>query len=384
MSADTRIQLYTVVSRLLPGWSSELDRINDVHHVGEKLLTRIACLPLHQQHELLARIRRIQWNDDDEDSVFNALYQLEDLFDAIPDPQFLVHVQKDVSKPNEVSLQLWRGIHAIATDPDYGNMSLTVRQVYYQCVTRHFVPENTKGQYRRVQRAVLQMRRQGYLPWWKIRDSLRERKQFRVYNDTHTALTEVASEYRRDIMRNQRAHVELWIEKDSLIGWVSDIADEYGVHFAAMRGFSSDSFQYDAAEAWSEIKKPVFVLYAGDFDPGGMFMTEQLEQQLRCFYSKVSVWHVGLRQEQVRELHLPPSFEVKATDTRGDGFAQRFGTQCTELDAVPPDVLRGWYRDAIASCVDRVQLEAEWKQQQIDRADLQEIIRALPAPKDNE
>jgi hypothetical protein len=376
----TSIQLSSVVSRLLPGWPTELDRVCDVHHVGDSLLTRIACLPLHKQHDLLACIQRVQWDADDEDSVFAALDRLEELFDTVPEPQFLVHVQKNTSEPNKESLRLWQSIHTIATDPNYDDMSLTVRQVYYQCVTRHFVPENTKGQYRRVQRAILQMRRQGHLPWWKIRDSLRERKQYAVHDDARAALDKTAREYRRDVMRFQQVHIELWIEKDSLIGWVSDLAEEFGLHFAAMRGFSSDSFQYDAAEAWRQIRKPVFVLYAGDFDPGGVFMTEQLEQQLRCFYSSVSVWHIGLREDQVRKLRLPPSFEVKATDTRGDGFAQRFGTQCTELDAVPPDVLRGWYRDAIVSCVDRAQLEDEWERQKHDRVLLQDIVRqALPA-----
>jgi hypothetical protein len=125
------------------------------------------------------------------------------------------------------------------------------------------------------------------------------------------------------------------------------------------------------------------VLYAGDFDPGGVCMTEQLEQQLRCFYPNVSVWHVGLREDQVRALDLPPSFEVKDTDTRGDAFTQRFGTQCTELDAVPPDVLRDWYRSAIRACVDVRQLEAEWERQRTDQAFLQDVIqRALPAPQE--
>ena len=48
---------------------------------------------------------------------------------------------KRTYKPQQKTIQLWEGITAIVNDPQFADVTFSVRQVYYQCVTRGVVKE---------------------------------------------------------------------------------------------------------------------------------------------------------------------------------------------------------------------------------------------------
>ena len=50
------------------------------------------------------------------------------------------------------------------------------------------------------------------------------------------------------------------------------VLDEYAVGFRVMHGFSSATSVYDVAQ--DDDGRPLIVLYVGDYDPSGMFMSE--------------------------------------------------------------------------------------------------------------
>jgi hypothetical protein len=275
--------------------------------------------------------------------------------------------KRKVSAPNRESRKLWDAITSIVEDPAYEDMTMGVRMIYYQCVTRKLVPANNKNQYRRVQRAVLQMRRQGVLPWWKIRDGLREREHYTQYPTLEMAVDTWAKTYRRDVMRQQAVHLEVWIEKDSLIGFISDIAWDYGLTFAALRGQPSESFLWESGDAWSQLNKPVVVLYAGDFDSSGWFIGSTLQTRVQDHYDNVTVRHIGLNMQQVEQYNLPESFEAKPTDKNTPAFVRMFGNRCVELDALPPHILRQLYRDEIERTIDMDLFNAERRTEALER-----------------
>ena len=70
----------------------------------------------------------------------------------------------------------------------------------------------------------------------------------------------------------QPARVEVWSEKGTVRGVLAPVLDEYGVGFRVMHGFSSATTVYDVAQ--DDDGRPLIVLYVGDFDPSGMFMSE--------------------------------------------------------------------------------------------------------------
>ncbi|GAI04571.1 unnamed protein product, partial [marine sediment metagenome] len=53
----------------------------------------------------------------------------------------------------------------------------------------------------------------------------------------------------------------------------------------------------------------------------------------------IEVKRIALNIDQVREFDLRPN-PVKRADSRAAGYVQAFGTECWELDALPPDELQ--------------------------------------------
>ncbi len=280
-----------------------------------------------------------------------------------------------MNAPNRETRKLWDGITEIASSPDYDGMALSVRQVYYQCVVRGKVPTNSSREYRRVQRAVLQMRRHGELPWGKIRDGTRERNHFQLYESPEDAIAHAARYYRQDVMARQFVHVELWVEKEGLLGFLQMVANDFGLPYAALKGQPSDSFQQEAGEDWCQIGKPVVVIYAGDFDSSGYFIGETLQDRLLQHYAAVTVEHIGLNADLVKKYDMPPAFEAKKADKRTPEFIRRFGKQCYELDAIKPDELRRLYRDKVMEFVNMQDLNASRREEALHRETLDALVR---------
>jgi hypothetical protein len=115
-----------------------------------------------------------------------------------------------------------------------------------------FVAKDDKD-YDKVQRACLQMRRHGVLPYEKIVDSSRERRAIRQHSSLHQALEEAARSYRRNYWLEQPIHIEVWCEKDALTSIMNPVCQRYGVAFQALRGFDSESLI--EPEAWYRVMR---------------------------------------------------------------------------------------------------------------------------------
>jgi hypothetical protein len=85
-------------------------------------------------------------------------------------------------------------------------------------------------------------------------------------------------------------------------------------------------------------------LYAGDHDPSGEDIDRDFTTRTDCW---MEVRRVALTAAQVAQYALP-SQPGKDTDSRAAAFAARHGRLVqVELDALPPDVLRRLYQEAI-------------------------------------
>ena len=102
------------------------------------------------------------------------------------------------------------------------------------------------------------------------------------------------------------------------------VTREYDVPLMVARGYSSETFAYNAAEAMRETGKPCFVYYVGDFDPSGWQMARSLEQKLDEFGAPVVFERLAVNLEQIQTWALPtrPS---KVSDTRCKAFFAEFG-----------------------------------------------------------
>jgi hypothetical protein len=250
--------------------------------------------------------------------------------------------QKKTRKPQKRSVALREGLLTIIAEYEV----MTVRQLYYQAEMRGLVGKD-EADYDKVQYHCLQMRRDGAIPYYKITDSSRDRRIRPQYDDMATALFNMHSFYRRNYWREQPINVEIWCEKDALTGIISPICAEYGVTYVAVRGFDSESLAYETACAVRDLGKPTHIYYFGDHDPSGWWIANNLQGNIRKHGADVTVFHHAVHPAQVWDLRLPVR-KAKTSDSRRSGFMQRFGSDsCTELDAIPPNVLGNMVRQCI-------------------------------------
>src|SRR4051812_36509159 len=114
---------------------------------------------------------------------------------------------------------------------------MTVRQVFYQATVRGIVEKAETG-YDKVQRDLVEMRREGTLPYGWLADNTRWQRKPRTYDNLEQALFETACLYRRDLWSNAGAYVEIWLEKDALAGVVDPVTYHYDVPLMVSRGYS--------------------------------------------------------------------------------------------------------------------------------------------------
>jgi len=100
------------------------------------------------------------------------------------------------------------------------------------------------------------------------------------------------------------------------------------------------------------------ILHLGDHDPSGVDMTDDLRERISLFTGRhVYVKRLALNLDQVEELNLPTN-PAKQTDRRFKKYAEQYGANSWELDALPPEYLIDLVRDHTEEFIDPDILEA--------------------------
>src|SRR5262245_17039778 len=94
---------------------------------------------------------------------------------------------------------------------------LTLRQLYYQFVARGFIP-NTQREYKKLGDAISDGRYAGRIDWDSISDRTRFMREQPSWSDPSSIIDSAARSYQVDIWEGQPEHVEVWVEKDALVG----------------------------------------------------------------------------------------------------------------------------------------------------------------------
>ncbi|MDA0221349.1 MAG: hypothetical protein O3B22_17535 [Proteobacteria bacterium] len=233
----------------------------------------------------------------------------------------------------------------------------TVRQLYYAAEVHGLLGiEKTDSSYNKVQYQVLKLRREGRLPYDVIADATRWMRKPRSYDDIQDALDQTAALYRRNLWRDAEAYVEVWCEKDALAGVIYPITAAYDVPLMVARGFSSETFCYEAVAQRGGDPRPYHVLYLGDFDRAGQDAATSLHEKLARFAGddelEIVFHEIAVRHEQIEAWGLPtrpPKRETVADRKWPHDVA-------CELDAIPPDDLRWMVEKAINDYLPEEQL----------------------------
>lgn len=217
---------------------------------------------------------------------------------------------------------------------------LTVRQLYYQFVARDLIA-NTVKEYNRLKAFVNDGRLAGLIDWEAIEDRTREVDYRATWESPSSIVGVCARTYAVDMWARQETYVEVWVEKEALVGVFEGVCRENYVPWLACRGYVSQSEMWRAATE-RFIKKAAgrrcVILHFGDHDPSGIDMTRDIGDRLRLFGADVEVDRVALNFEQIESFSPPPN-PAKATDARFEAYQEEFGDESWELDALDPAVL---------------------------------------------
>lgn len=247
---------------------------------------------------------------------------------------------------------------------------MTVRQVFYALTVRGIV-EKTENGYRQVQGQILNMRRQGVLPWGFIADSTRWQRKPESFDGLDDALRATLRGYRHNLWRSQSVRIEVWLEKDALAGIVMEATDPWDVALMVSRGQSSDTFCYQAAQNARHAYEHngtithVFALY--DWDKSGRNSSDTIRHKLREYSDDTPIVfeRLGVNQDQIRDWGLPTRW---AKDNASE--------IAVELDAIPPNRLIQLVEDAIMDLID----PAAWHmEEQVERSEREILARIIEA-----
>lgn len=318
---------------------------------------------------------------------------------------------------------------------------LTLRQLYYQLVSRNAVP-NTERSYKRVGDIIAEARMAGLFDWDMIEDRGRECVTPSHWGSPAEIVDACASQYRRDKWDTQPNYCEVMVEKQALEGILEPVCNDLDIPFTANKGYSSVSMMFEAGQKLRKkflarlsdmivadshaLEKPKFpakfladkrghafgqwmaengiieehlparlsqkaiddgwprivIFYLGDHDPSGMDMSRDVAARLCTFsdFTPIEVRRLALNMDQVEELN-PPENPAKVTDSRASKYIARYGESSWELDAVSPEQLATIVRESVLSVRnDEIWAKAEAREKQ-ERHSLAKVVSDLKNPK---
>lgn len=164
---------------------------------------------------------------------------------------------------------------------------ITLRGVFYRVVSMGTI-EKTDNGYELIGRQLLKLRRSGAIPYDWIIDGVRWINKPDSYDSLDQMLEDAAASYRRDLWHGQAVDVHLYSEKDAISSVVLPVTRRWDVPLGIVRGYSSESFAWSAAEAIkASRKRTVYVYQLGDHDPSGIDAWRAFRERVVSFLGKL-------------------------------------------------------------------------------------------------
>ncbi|MEV4384368.1 hypothetical protein AB0J68_01365 [Micromonospora sp. NPDC049580] len=287
-----------------------------------------------------------------------------------------------------------RRADAICREYAAQGFDLTLRQLYYQFVSRDWIP-NTVQSYKRLGSVINKARMAGLLDWHYIVDRTRNLARNSHWSDPSDIMRGAAQGYAIDKWADQPRRVEIWVEKEALAGIVGQVAGDLDVAYFSCRGYVSQSELWRAGRRLGQYLdrgQGVTVLHLGDHDPSGIDMTRDIRERLELFIGEdcgsqvlfdedhldepdglpnLEVRRIALNFDQVRQYNPPPN-PAKETDSRAGSYIQTYGGQSWELDALDPTTLASLIRTHVEGIRD----DDRYATQEATEAEHRELLTA--------
>jgi hypothetical protein len=263
---------------------------------------------------------------------------------------------------------------------------LTLRQLYYQFVSRDFIANNMR-EYKNLGDVINDARLAGLVDWTAIVDLTRELEDMSHWESPASIVESCAQQYRIDKWATQKRRIEVWIEKDAVSNIAGPACKKLDVPFFSCRGYTSQSEMWKAAQRLREHLRSgqtPLILHLGDHDPSGKDMTRDITDRLAEFAGRsIEINRLALNMDQIEQYEPPPN-PAKITDSRADKYIEEFGQESWELDALTPEVMSELIEAAVLAVRDEdawaeAEAEEEKQRQQLVKvsAKWEKIIKKL-------
>lgn len=270
------------------------------------------------------------------------------------DPLALGRLEKNPERMAVVTMA-----NVIIKDYQAQGFDLTLRQLYYQFVSKGLIP-NTDAEYNRLGDIVTEGRMAGLMDWTAIVDRTRHLRSLTHWSDPAALVANMAAEFHIDRWASQPLHVEVWVEKDALLGVIGGACQPLDVPYFSCRGYTSVSELWVASRRLQKAIRRgqgIRILHLGDHDPSGLDMTRDIEDRLAVFGVPPSIRRIALNIGQIQKYGPPPN-PTKVSDSRSAKYIAEFGHTCWELDALEPSVLTALIRSAVERRIE----QTDWRE----------------------
>ena len=252
---------------------------------------------------------------------------------------------------------------------------LTLRQLYYQFVSRDLI-RNTQQEYKRLGNIINEARLAGLIDWNHITDRTRNLRSNSHWDTPAEIIGACASQFRVDLWEGQGMRLEVWIEKDALVGVIEGVCRRLDIPFFSCRGYTSQSEMWAAGrrlEGYIRDGQTPIVLHLGDHDPSGIDMSRDIEDRLRLFITTdlidvenadLDLRRIALNQDQIDHYNPPPN-PAKTTDSRSGSYIALHGNESWELDALDPNVITALIEREASRFID----QDVWQERQDEQAE---------------
>lgn len=275
----------------------------------------------------------------------------------------------DDTKFRPAGLETVKAANKIIANYQRQGLTLTVRQLYYRFVAAGLI-ENTFRSYKNLAATIDAGRRRGLIDWSAIEDRTRNLDKPSAWSSPEQIVAAIAEQYQEDPWANQSCKIEVWVEKEALVGVIEQACKDLRVPFLACRGYLSQSEAYEAGKRFQRAARDGFdpiIFHLGDHDPSGIDMTRDNAARVQEYsHGSVEVVRLALNRDQIDEYNPPPN-PAKESDSRFEAYREEHGDESWELDALEPSVLIDMIQTAVNERIDHDLWEEHMEQEQEKR-----------------
>lgn len=275
----------------------------------------------------------------------------------------------------------WHGVilPAAAAYVEASTAGVTLRRLHYYLASRRIGGyTNTHQDYSSLSAKTAEARDAGTFP--DLVDNVRWIDQYPYqFARTSQAREWMVAAYQRDRTEFSDVSIYVGVEKAGLVPLLRSWFRPLGLPILPLGGWASQTFRESVRRDIVRRNRPAVLIYAGDFDPSGIYIGEQFAAKVGAFDHVV---RVGLNVDQLDGLLNNPYPDSKKRNGLIPRFVAEYGPRLVargyeplvqfEIDALEDAPLRALYRDAIRPYFDA---SAFMRARQREREDRAEIAR---------